>query len=168
VAGKADFTAEEWTALERGVTGSGLLVSLAHRDFTDGFGEASAMAHALADAHTQAQSQLARELAATHGTGFGMTSSPAKVEAETMAALATAIPLLQSKAPDELEAYRAFVLFVAERVAAAKGGVVPEEAAMLARIRSALGVEDASAGATAAAGAAGAGTAEDRPEPTAS
>ena len=44
MAGKADFTPEEWTTLQRGATGAGLLVSLAHRDFTDGFGEASAMA----------------------------------------------------------------------------------------------------------------------------
>jgi hypothetical protein len=145
MAGKADFTEDEWVTLQRGVTGAGLLVSLAHRDFTDGFGEASAMAHELSDEHTQSPSQLVRELAGVRGTGFGMTSSPAKVEAETMTAIAAAIPLLEAKAADELEAYRAFVLAVAERVAAAKGGVVAEETAMIAKIRAALGVEAAPA-----------------------
>lgn len=141
MAGKADFTPEEWTTLQRGATGAGLLVSLAHRDLTDGFGEATAMAHELSDEHLTSPSQLVRELAAVHGTGFGLMSSPTKVADETLAALAAAIPLLQAKAPDELEAYRGFVLAIAERVAAAKGGVVAQETAMIARIRTALGVE---------------------------
>ncbi len=41
MAGKADFTEDEWKNLQQGVTGAGLLVSAAHRDFTDSFGEAS-------------------------------------------------------------------------------------------------------------------------------
>ena len=35
--GKADFTAEEWEQLHKGVTGAGLLVSLADRSFFDSF-----------------------------------------------------------------------------------------------------------------------------------
>ena len=35
MAGKADFTEGEWEALQKGVTGAGMLVSVAHRDFTD-------------------------------------------------------------------------------------------------------------------------------------
>lgn len=145
MAGKTDFTEDEWQVLQRGVTGAGILVSLAHRDFTDGFGEASALAHELSDEHIQSPSQLVRELAAVRGTGFGLMSSPAKVADETLTALGAAIPLLESKAPDELEAYRALVLAVAGRVAAAKGGVVAEETAMIERIRSALGADAAPA-----------------------
>ncbi len=145
MAGKADFTEEEWKTLQQGVTGAGLLVSLAHRDFTDGFGEASAMAHEISDEHLTNASQLVRELASVRGTGFGMMSSPTKVEAETMAALAAAIPLLAAKAPEEVDAYRTFVLAVAQRVAEAKGGVVAQETAMIARIRSTLGLEPAPA-----------------------
>ena len=44
MAGKADFTDEEWDALQQGVTGSGMLVSVAHRGFTESFGEAKAIA----------------------------------------------------------------------------------------------------------------------------
>ena len=38
MATKQDFTEAEWAALEKGVTGTGLLVSLSDRDFTDTFG----------------------------------------------------------------------------------------------------------------------------------
>ncbi len=48
MAGKADFTEDEWKDLQQGVTGAGMLVSAAHRDFTDSFGEASAVAKQLA------------------------------------------------------------------------------------------------------------------------
>ena len=74
MAGKTDFTEEEWKDLEQGVTGAGLLVSAAHRDFTDTFGEASAVAKELA-AHRESESQLVRELSETHSTGFGLAAS---------------------------------------------------------------------------------------------
>jgi hypothetical protein len=138
MAGKADFTEEEWDALEKGVTGSGMLVSVAHRDFTDSFGEAKAIAKDLA-ANRQNASQLVRELAATHGTGFGLVATPNEVEEGTMSSLATAVAALSAKAPDELESYRAFVLEVANKVAEAKGGVQAEETAAIERITAALG-----------------------------
>jgi len=138
MAGKADFTEEEWDALQKGVTGSGMLVSVAHRDFTDSFGEAKAIAQDLA-ANSDNASQLVRELSETHGTGFGLVASPTEVNEGTMAALATAVATLTAKAPDELEAYGAFVLEVANAVAEAKGGVQEEETAAIARITEALG-----------------------------
>jgi hypothetical protein len=138
MAGKADFTEEEWDALQKGVTGSGMLVSVAHRDFTDSFGEAKALANDLAS-NRESASQLVRELSATHGTGFGFVASPKEVSEGTMTALATAVETLTAKAPDELEAYRAFVLEVANAVAEAKGGVQEEETAAIAQITAALG-----------------------------
>ncbi len=138
MAGKADFTEDEWQDLQQGVGGAGLLVSAAHRDFTDSFGEAKAIAKHLA-AHRESDSQLVRDLAGAHSTGFGRVASPKEVEG-TMAALGSAVALLQTKAPDEVEAYRALVLDVATAAAEAKGGVKDEESAALARIREALGV----------------------------
>ena len=44
MAGKSDFTEQEWESLRKGVSGAGLLVSLSDRDFTDTFGEAGALA----------------------------------------------------------------------------------------------------------------------------
>jgi hypothetical protein len=139
MAGKADFTEEEWDALQKGVTGAGMLVSVAHRDFTDSFGEAKALAKHLA-AHAESDSQLVRELSSTHGTGFGLVASPKEVGEGTISSLGTAVTVLTEKAPDELDAYRAFVLDVANAVAEAKGGVKEEETAAIAKITAALGI----------------------------
>jgi tellurite resistance protein len=136
--GKADFTEDEWEELQKGVTGAGMLVSVAHRDFTDSFGEASNVAKQLA-AHRENASQLVRELSGTHGTGFGLIASPKEVEEGTINALGAAVTVLGEKAPDELEAYRGLVLDVATAVAEAKGGVREEEKAAIERITVALG-----------------------------
>jgi hypothetical protein len=137
MAGKADFTDEEWKELQQGVTGAGLLVSTAHRDFTDSFGEAKAVAAELA-AHRDSASELVRDLSGTHGTGFGLVASPKEVVEGTISSLGASVALLGEKAPDELEAYRALVLDVATRVAEAKGGVKDEERAAIERIRAGL------------------------------
>ena len=138
MAGKADFTEDEWKELQQGVAGAGILVSTAHRDFTDAFGEASTVAKQLA-AHRDSDSQLVRELSGTRGTGFGLVASPNEVVEGTIDALGAAVALLDEKAPDELEAYRGFVLDVATAAAEAKGGVKDEEKAAIERITAALG-----------------------------
>ena len=138
MAGKADFSEDEWNELQQGVTGAGLLVSTAHRDFTDSFGEASTVAKQLL-AHRESGSQLVRELSATRGTGFGLVASPKEVVEGTINALGAAVAVLSEKAPDELEAYRGLVLDVATAVAEAKGGVKDEERAAIGRITAALG-----------------------------
>jgi len=48
MAGKADFTDQEWETLQKGVTGAGLLVAVSDRSFFDTFGEATTMAKHLA------------------------------------------------------------------------------------------------------------------------
>jgi hypothetical protein len=138
MAGKTDFSEDEWKELHQGVTGAGLLVSSAHRDFTDSFGEAKAVATQLAK-HRDSDSELVRELAGTGGTGFGLVASPKEVVEGTTNALAASIALLAERAPNEVEAYRALVLDVATAVAAAKGGVRDEENAAIERITDALG-----------------------------
>ncbi len=140
MATKADFTEEEWESLHKGVTGAGLLVSVGDRDFTDTFGEAGALAKRLREEHDQSQSELVRELAAIHGSGFGFTASPEKVEAETLEALRSAMATLTAKAPDEADAYRQLVVGVADAVANAKGGLLkPGETAAIDKVREALG-----------------------------
>ena len=139
MATKTDFTEAEWAALQKGITGSGMLVSLSDRDFTDTFGEVGAMGKFLAGQQVAGSSDLIRELAKTHGTGFGLTTPPEQVRAETIAALQTAVATLGQKAPDDVEAYRQLVLGLSEAVAQAKGGEVPVEVSMIAEIRGALG-----------------------------
>jgi tellurite resistance protein len=139
MAGKANFTEQEWETLHKGVTGAGLLVSVSDRSFFDSFKEAGALARHLAGARKDSSSELVRELAETRGTGFGVTSSPAEIESETLEALRSAVATLESKAPDEVEAYKSFVLDVAQSVAEAAEGGSEAERAVVEKIRSALG-----------------------------
>ena len=138
MAGKSDFTDQEWEQLHKGLTGAGLLVSLSDRSFFDTFKEAGALAKHMANTR-QSSSPLVKELAASGGTGFGLGSTPDKVESETLEALRAAAATLQQKAPDELDAYKQFVLEVAESVGKAAGGGDEAEAAALEKIRAALG-----------------------------
>ena len=55
-----------------------------------------------------------RELASEKGSGFGVRSSPEELESGTVEALRGAVGTLEAKAPEEVDAYRAFVLELAE------------------------------------------------------
>ncbi len=139
MAGKADFTEQEWEALHKGVMGAGLLVSVSDRSFFDSFKEAGALAKHLAAARKSTSSEVVRELAQERGTGFGVRSTPGEVEGETLEALRTAVAALATKAPDEVDEYRRFVLDVAESVGEAAGGGETAESDAIAKIGSALG-----------------------------
>jgi hypothetical protein len=139
MATRSDFTDDEWEAMQTGVTGAGMLVSVSDQDFTDMLGEASALAKALRRYQQQSDSDLMREIASARGTGFGPTASRQEVEAETLSSLRSAAQALAARAPDEMESYRKLVLGVAEAVASAKSGVEPGETAALDRIKEALG-----------------------------
>jgi hypothetical protein len=141
MAGKAGFTEQEWETFHKGVTGAGLLVSVSDRGFFDSFKEVGALAKHLAGARKDSSSQLVRELAETRGTGFGVRSSPAEVESETLEALRAAVATLESKAPDEVEAYKSFVLDVAQSVAEAAEGGSDAEGAVVEKIRSVLAAQ---------------------------
>jgi tellurite resistance protein len=136
---RADFTEDEWKALQKGVTGAGVLVSISDRDFTDSFGEATAIAKYLAEQRETSESAVVRDLAKVRGTGFGLTASLQEVEAETLDALRSASEILSAKAPEELDAYRTLVVDVADRAANAKGGLSPEEASALEKVKGVLG-----------------------------
>jgi hypothetical protein len=138
MATKTDFTEQEWEAMHKGVTGAGLLMSVSDRSFFDSFKEAGAIARHLGEARRSGSSDLIRELAEERGTGFGVTSSPDDIERETVASLRTAVQALEAKAPEEADAYRAFVVEVAESVGKAAGGGEAPEAATLEKIRSAV------------------------------
>ena len=137
MAKKSDFTEQEWEQLRKGATGAGLLVSVSDRSFFDSFKEAGSLAKHLAGGRSD-ESELVRELAGERGSGFGVRSAPQEIESETVEALRGAVSTLQAKAPDEVEAYKAFVLEVAEAVGKAAGGGEAAEAATIERIRAAL------------------------------
>ena len=139
MATKADFTDDEWKAMESGITGAGMFVAMVDRGFFDNFKEANALAKHLSAAHEQSESPLIRELASGHDRPFGMTASPEEIEQSTVAALQQAVAALQAKSPDDLPAYKALVLDVAESVAAAAKDVSAQENQAIEHIRAALG-----------------------------
>jgi hypothetical protein len=136
---KTEFTQEEWEALQKGVTGAGFLMAVSDRSFFDSFKEAGALTRHLAEARKGGSSELIRELAETRSTGFGLTSSPDEIESETLEALPKAMQVLDEKAPEEADAYRSFVLEIAESVGKAAAGGEAAESESLEKIRSALG-----------------------------
>jgi hypothetical protein len=139
MATKTDFTEEEWETLEKGVTGAGFWMTIADRSFFDTFKEAGAMGKHLAQARQSSSSTLVRDLGGTHGTGFGWRSSPEEIENQTDAALRSALQILESKAPDEVDAYRALVVDVATSVGEAAKGGEAAEAGTLEKIKTAVG-----------------------------
>ncbi len=140
MAGRSDFDEAEWTALRKGIVGTGMLVSLSDRDFTDTFGEVSAMAKYLAGQEMAAPTPLIRDLAHDRSRPFGLTDPPDKIRNETMAALRESVANLATKSPDDVGPYKTVVLGVAEAVAAAKGGGVSSvETEMIGQVREALG-----------------------------
>jgi hypothetical protein len=138
MAGKADFTEDEWKTLQKGVTGSAMLVSVADRGFFDTFKEVGAISKHLSEARKTSESPLIKELAEVRGTGFGLTASPDEVEKGTTEALRSAVTTLQAKAPDQVEAYRAFVVGVAESVGKAADDLGATETGAIDKIKGAL------------------------------
>jgi hypothetical protein len=139
MATRADFSDEEWKAMQEGITGSGLFVALVDRGFFDSFKESSALARHLRDAHEHSDSVLIRDLATGHERPFGMTASPEEIEQSTVATLGKALAALEAKSPEDLPAYRQLVMEVAQSVAEAAKGVSPQENQALDSIRTALG-----------------------------
>ena len=139
MATKQDFTETEWATLQKGITGSGMLVSLSDRDFTDSFGEAGAMGKYLSGQQLTGATDLIRELAKVRGTGFGLTTPPDRLRNETIAAVTASVELLGTKSPDDVEPYRALVLGLAAAVADAKSGTSAVETAAIEQIKAALG-----------------------------
>jgi hypothetical protein len=137
VATRTDFTDQECESLQRGVMGAGLLVSLSDRGLFDTFKEAGSLAKHVAQAKRSSSSGFVRELADLHGTRFGLTASPETVERETLEALRSAKATLESKAPNEFDSYRQFVVEVARSVGEAAGGERAEDAA-IEKVESAL------------------------------
>jgi hypothetical protein len=118
--GKSDFTEEEWKTVLEGPPSAGLIVAAASKGGT--FRESFALAKAYVEARKEhGQSQLLDEIESSkpqvdrHGA-----HSPEELKSTGLQHLRDAIAVLETKAsPDDVAAYRRFVLSVADRVAKA-------------------------------------------------
>jgi hypothetical protein len=79
-----------------------------------------------------------QQVAGKGGTGFGMTSQPNEIEQGTLDALRSSVNILKTKAPEQLDAYKSFVIEVAQSVGNAAGGGEAAEGEALQKIRTAL------------------------------
>ena len=75
MATRPDFTEAEWKAMQKGVTGAGMLVSVTDLDFTDTFAEMGVLAQYLDQQRAASGSELVRDLAGAHVSGYGLLDS---------------------------------------------------------------------------------------------
>jgi hypothetical protein len=151
MAGKADFTPDEWATMQRALIGAPLLVAVSDGGRWDLGQELQAIGEKLAEARAGHGSELVQALADIAGarTGFHGKMRSHEVEGPALDALRAATATLEAKARDELESFRYFVLDLAKTTAAAArsgpfaltGPLVSErEAAAVDRIRAAIGI----------------------------
>jgi hypothetical protein len=120
VTSKADFTEQEWKLVLEGPPTAGTIVATAQRGGT--FREALAMGKAYTDARKQhGASELLDEIvSARPQVDHSRFSSPEELKEHGLQLLRDAVAVLESKAtPEEVDAYKRFVVSLAERVAAA-------------------------------------------------
>jgi len=150
VAGRADFTAEEWADLSSALISAAELVSFSDGGRSGMAREMPKVRRTLEHARDRHSSQLVRELAGEPGRSvIDAHMSPGEAEEPVLRVLRAAAAALSAKAPEELEAYRGFVVHLGEVAAGAtrSGGVFGvggqrvsyAEASTLARIRQAVG-----------------------------
>ena len=140
--GKADFQPDEWELVTEGPTFAGTMVATAQSGGT--FREAFALAKAYTEARKQhGESELLDELAATK-PNVERYHSLEEMREKGLPQLRQAVELVAQKGtPEEVEAYRRFVLAVAQRVAEAHkehgDKVSPAEQAAIDEVAATIG-----------------------------
>jgi hypothetical protein len=143
--GKSDVTPEEWELIAKGPATAGLIVVTAQRGGT--FRETLALTRAYVEARrAHGQSELLDEIvSAKPQLDRTRYDSPDDLREHGLQHLRDAIAVLEQKAtPDEVEAYKRFVLDLAEKVAGAHreegdDAVSPSERTALDQIAEAVG-----------------------------
>lgn len=134
------FTDDEWHTLQWAVTDTMTYVSLAEASFWATFKEATAaakfMAHAKADTTSPLVHDLAGDVKLSHDKR--MTHDKAHLAEEAVKRIHEAKKVVAEKSPDDLEAFKVFILGVAQATAAASKGVGPHEKEALTKIEGAL------------------------------
>jgi hypothetical protein len=146
--GKADFTEEEWETVLEGPPSAGIIVSTAQRGGT--FRESFSMAKAYSEARQQhGESQLLDEIASSKPkVDRAREHSVEELKQHHLGLLRDAVALVESKAsPEEVDAYKRFILGLAQRVAEAKEEgdepVSDAERAAIGEVAAVIGAEPA-------------------------
>ena len=141
MATKADFSGAEWQVLQWAVADTMTYLSLADPGLWDTFKEASGAARYMAEMKTSSESVLIRELAGDARTrrDKAVTGDPANVAGEAIGRVELAVSILSGKAPEDLDAFKDFIIGVAKATAEAAKGIGPGEAAAIAKLEATLG-----------------------------
>ena len=141
MATKATFTDDEWHTLQWAVTDTMAYLSMADKGFWDTFKEATAAAKFMAAAKSSTDSPLVHDLAGDikMGRDKAVTHDMAEMAGEVAARVRAATGIVAAKAPDDLAAFKAFILGVARITAEAAKGVDEHEAAAMRNLEAALG-----------------------------
>ena len=140
MATKADFAPEEWDVLRFAVLDTMTYVAMVDPGFWATFKEATATAKFIAASTQTSQSQLVKDLAndVRGKKDEALKANPTNMEGETLERLGEAVKLVAAKAPDDLGAFREFVLGIGTVAAEASEGTRPVESAALEKIQTAL------------------------------
>jgi hypothetical protein len=140
MATKADFTEVEWRTLQWAITDTMAYLSMADPGFWDMFKEASGAAHYIAGVKASSESALVRDLAADIKTkrDKAVSGNPTDVSGEVMGRVSEAVTIVSGKAPEDLPAFKGFIIGVAKATAEAAKGTGATEAAAIAKLEAAL------------------------------
>lgn len=141
MATKADFTEAEWQVLRWAVSDTMAYLSMADPGLWDTFKEANAAAKYMAGIKVSGDDALMRELAGDTSMKRDkeVAGNPADVAGEVIERVTEATAIVAQKAPEDLEAFKEFIIGVAKATAAAAKGTGPSEAAAIQRLEEALG-----------------------------
>lgn len=152
MAGKTDFTTDEWLVMRRAMMGAAVLVSVSDGGKNDMISEMLAVSEHLMAARGGHDNQLIRELADIRHfqSGFRLGMSLNQLEQGALQAMRAAAATVAAKAPADMPAFRDFLIELAETAANAhrEGGfmgfgssrVSPAEAAAIDKVKRALTV----------------------------
>lgn len=141
MATKADFTETEWQTLQWAVTDTMAYLSMSDPGFWEMFKEAGGAAKYIAGVKESGENALVRELAGDMrpGRDKAVTSNPADMATAVIGRVSEAARIISEKAPEDLAAFRIFIIGVAKATAEAAEGTGPAEAAAISKLEAALG-----------------------------
>jgi hypothetical protein len=141
MATKSDFTPDQWEQLQWALNDTTVYLSLANPGWLESFKEAGAASKYLGQQRTGSQSTLVRDLASSpkFGTDPTVKRDMADMADEVLARLTGAAQVVADVAPDEIDAFKAFIIGLGEAAAEASGDTSPSETAALDRVKAALG-----------------------------
>ncbi len=118
-----------------------MYLSLVDPGFWEAFKEAGHAGKFVASQAADAPSLLIRDLAHDARAKYEKEEKPnaANLETPTLEHVTEAVAIVAEKAPEDLDAFKAFILGLADSVAEASNGVSELEAGAIDKIRAALG-----------------------------